>query len=67
MSQPSPLAVALESLDEPVPQAPSSATRSRSSGRPGDEPGDALDRLMELATMLDPEDWLARLSAQARR
>jgi len=27
---------------------------------------DALDRLMELAEALEPEEWLARLSAQSR-
>ena len=26
---------------------------------------DALDRLIELADMLDPEDWLAKLGAKA--
>ena len=63
MSMPSPLAEALDHFIESVPEAPSSATRIRAAGREAD----ALDRLMELAAMLDPEDWLAKLSAEARR
>jgi hypothetical protein len=62
MSKPSPAAEALDRFTETAPEAPRSATRIRAA----DKEADALDRLMELATMLDPEDWLAKLSAQSR-
>jgi hypothetical protein len=64
--------------DADGPYGPREPGRSSSAYHPRGIPGalhpaagaprrlDALDRMIELAGMLDPEDWLGRLTAQAR-